>query len=185
MTHFACMIDLETLGTTLDSVLISMSAQVCNLDDRRGFVVEKRYDRKFKIEGQDNRRIDPSTVLWWMGQGDEAKQELLDSNRVPLHWGLKDFWTWYKIEAVKDLGVPKLTSVWSKGVDFDVYIIDYYYKAQSQDPPWHYRDKMCYRTMAAMYPGISFTEPTVKHSAAGDCEAQLEHLWRIWGEIHK
>lgn len=183
MTHVACMIDLETFGTTVDCAIISMSAQVCNLDDRRGFVVESYYNKYIQLEGQTNRRFDGSTVAWWFGQSLAAQQEIKISPRVPIHWALKDFWTWYKIEAVKELGVPKITSVWSKGVDFDVAILEHYYKSTSQDTPWHYRDKMCYRTMAAMFPEVQFVEAGIKHSAAGDCLSQLTHLWQIWGRI--
>jgi hypothetical protein len=179
MSHFACMIDLETMGLGMNCALISMSAQIADLENKQGFAVEAEYNCYFNLEGQTNRIFDPSTILWWMQQGDAARQELLNEKRIPLHWGLKDFWTWYIVQAPKEIHAP-IQSIWSKGVDFDVAILDAYYKGGNQYPPWGYRDRMCYRTLAACYPQIPFIEPEVKHSARGDCRQQLEHLYSLW-----
>lgn len=183
MTHIACMIDMETFGLTLDTALISMSAMICDLDDRRGFIIGNSYHRHIQLEGQTSRKFDGSTIAWWFSQSPEAQKEITVPNRVPIHWVFKDFWTWYKIEAAKELTGGRIQSVWSKGVDFDVAILEHYYKSSSQDTPWHYRDKMCYRTLSQMFPEIPFVATGVKHTAAGDCESQLEHLYRIWGRI--
>lgn len=62
------MIDLETLSTHPNAMVLSVGACVFN----QGRVAEWRHwvlDRS----KQHRRRIDVSSVEWWMGQGDQAK----------------------------------------------------------------------------------------------------------------
>lgn len=183
MTHFAAMLDLETLGTRNNCVIVSFSCKIADLDDRRGFTIEAAFDKDLDILNQGERVIEASTVLWWMQQSDEARKQFINAKRIPFWYCMRDFWTWYKIEAPKIIHAP-VSTIWSKGSNFDINIIVEAYKGSSQDAPWGYRDERCYRTIAALFPQITELPSEARHTASTDAISQLECLWRIWGILY-
>lgn len=67
------MIDLETMGTTADSAIVSIGAVI--FDPRYGKISKKTFYEELDWENQD-RSICPETRAWWGRQGTTAQQAL-------------------------------------------------------------------------------------------------------------
>ena len=77
------MIDLETLGTKADSVIISIGAVKFDLDseqmDDNGFYASVSIDSNL----ERGRKIDEDTLLWWLQQSTDA-QAVFHEPKQPL-----------------------------------------------------------------------------------------------------
>lgn len=107
------MIDLETMGTTPDSAIVSIGAVV--FDPRYGIVTDNTFYMELDWEGQ-NRNINQDTVDWWSKQTDEAKAA---------HYGLDEL-----DEALTLLAqwLPNDAKVWGNGSTFDISMLEDAYR---------------------------------------------------------
>lgn len=163
------MVDLETLGTSHNSVIISLGAAQFNSTG----VISTFYRR---IDAQSCVDVglvaDMATVMWWMRQGDDARAAFKQKGDT-LMGALQDFRAWF----------PKEACLWGNGATFDNVILDSAYKACKLDKPWPYWGDRCYRTIKALYKHIE-ADPFagVKHNAVDDAVHQANHLIKIMGE---
>lgn len=163
------MLDLETLGTVSNSVIISMGAVA--------------FTDKGEILGTFYRRIDPqscvnaglaidvSTVMWWMKQSDAARAEF-ENKGDPLEAVLDAFHMW----------IPADACLWGNGATFDNVLLTNAYKATGRKTPWPYWGDRCFRTVKALHPTIA--PPPFKgekHNALSDAQHQTEYLMKIAG----
>ena len=158
------MIDIETLGTSSNSVILSIGAVEFD-NENLGAEFEIFIDPESCTD--HGLVIDASTVMWWMVQSDEARGELLKRKGVTLD------------EAILQLHQAfdwKGKQVWCNGADFDFPIIAFACKAVGILEPWQYWSKMDYRTLKNLLPKKTYGElkvdATVKHSALADAKAQ-------------
>jgi hypothetical protein len=129
----ACL-DLETLALSLDAVIVSIGVVSWLEGDDPGHF---RHTFELKLDlNQPGRRIDPSTIVWWMAQSDEARaatfgesQASLEHMRVAL------------IDWLSALGDPL---VWTHDPSFDAALL----KDDQGNAPWYYRNTRCCRTAA-------------------------------------
>jgi hypothetical protein len=165
------MIDLETLGSVPRCVILSIGAVV--FDPRGSDVPDTSRTFHAHIDVRSSQRaglmIDGATVMWWLGQSEEARQELLKAETHDLFAVLGHFAAW--------TDWPRVGGVWAKGPSFDCAILASAYRAVSMEPPWPYSRERCVRTaldMAGM-PSDTMayrTAADVRHSALGDALAQ-------------
>jgi len=158
------MIDIETLGTSSNSVILSIGAVEFD-NENLGAEFEVYIDPESCTD--HGLIIDARTVMWWLGQSDAARSELLKRKGVPLD------------EAILQLHQAfdwKGKQVWCNGADFDFPIIASACKAVGILEPWQYWSKMDYRTLKNLLPKKTYGElkvdATVKHSALADAKAQ-------------
>lgn len=161
----AIMIDIETLGTSHNSVILSIGA--VEFDDH-GITntFEVNVDPVSCTDA--GLVIDARTVMWWLDQSKEAQAHLTAKNPVPLRSALESLATRFIWNGKK---------VWCNGVDFDFPILENAYKAAGWNrAPWAYYDKMDYRTLKNLVPKAVYEhckiDAVVKHSAGADAEAQ-------------
>jgi exodeoxyribonuclease VIII len=163
------MLDLETLGTSPDSVIIAIGAVKFDNDCV--------YDRFYQVVDPDScvkagLKIDADTVMWWMQQDIKAR-EVFKTKGVPLKTALLQFAEW----------VEEDEAVWGNGADFDNVLLSTAYRLCNAPTPWKYYNNRCYRTMKNMYPSIKAAHTGVKHNALDDAEAQAVHLIKILAHI--
>lgn len=124
------MIDLETLGTSVDAAITQFGMAVFNLPGPRLIPEYKGFQWNFDPTHQ-GRRIDWSTIKWWMGQSDEARLAFIKETKdelqtfLPVLRGLFD---WDKVEGV-----------WSHGATFDISIMTHAFEQQGLKTPWRHR----------------------------------------------
>jgi DNA polymerase III epsilon subunit-like protein len=162
------MVDCETLGTSADSVIMSIGAVKFDLDsdaiDDEGFYASVSIDSNLA----EGRKLDESTLIWWMGQSKEA-QAVFHEPKQALMEALDSFIEW--------IG-SKRYHVWSNGASFDLPLLSHAMKQFDWQPPWKFWDERCVRTYKNL-PGVPKSDKPVAHNAMYDAIAQAKHIQQI------
>lgn len=168
--HHAWMIDLETLGKAPDCVIASIGAACCDLDAST-FVLNYSFYILVDLH-QPGRVIDPDTVLWWFKQSKKTIDEtFLNSTPALLSGAL--------MELEKALQTFPPDTLWSKGADFDLAILNHAYQQRDLITPWRYQQVRCFRTLGAYFSEVPEPPNPGAHNALYDAQTQLRHLWEI------
>lgn len=158
------MIDLETLGTVADAVILSIGAVRFDLDsaaiDDAGFYASVSIDSNL----EHKRRIQEDTLIWWMKQS-IAAQSVFHEPKQTLEVALTELSDW--------IGRPD-QYVWSNGADFDLPMLAHAYAQLRMDPPWKFWNSRCFRTYKNLpgAKGVSVPSMGVKHNALSDAHHQ-------------
>ena len=171
------MVDIETLGTSKNSVILSIGAVQFNENG-----VEKNFYVQIDPESCTDYglQIDARTVMWWMDQNVAARQHLTSSRGINLPEALDQF-----IDAFEWNDAV----VWANGIDFDFTILEEAMKATGRTAPWAYWAKMDYRTIKNIVPrdvyNASKEEAGVAHHALADATAQAATLVQLLSWINR
>lgn len=168
----AAMIDLETLSTRLDAVVVSLGFVIF---DRNATEYKELFSffTTIKFDGQLGlRHVDADTVRWWMKQSAEAREQFgVTATSPTLQAALREMADTFRMYQVEE--------VWSKGANFDVSILEYFWKTSSYATElWSYKAPRCFRTIQALFPDCSEKNP-LAHNALEDSRNQAQELWRI------
>ncbi|MGV1019316.1 3'-5' exonuclease [Empedobacter falsenii] len=171
------MIDIETLSTEFDAVILSIAAVRFDMStgQRDSADLHIRIDKQSCVDV--GLKIDPDTVDWWLNQEDKARQEFLkNDDRSALK------------EALKRLSIfiNKDDKVWSNGATFDLVIIRNAYKACKMDLPWEFYNERDVRTLSDLIPTIKENEPFVgtKHNPLFDCLHQIKYCSKVYQKLN-
>lgn len=170
------MVDLETLGTTADAVIISIGAvkfDVASDDiDDDGFYasisVESNLDK--------GRRIDEDTLIWWMGQSAEA-QTVFKEPKEDLAAALDSLAAWF--------GDDDKLCIWSNGASFDIPMLEHAYRQHNWQTPWKFWNSKCFRTWKGLPAAkkVSYEKVGVAHNALSDAINQAKHAQAIYAAM--
>ena len=165
------MIDLETLGTSENAMIVSIGA--C-LFDFNGIVA--RHYSVIDIERPTVGKydIDLGTVKWWMKQNDEARAVF----NSPVG-GLSDALIELRQFAHSFGATTKDLKVWGNGASFDNVILRNAYDKEGIASPWKYWNDRCYRTLKNMFRHVPCQREGTPHNALDDAVTQAQHLRRI------
>jgi hypothetical protein len=173
------MIDLETLGTSADCVILTMGAII--FDPRTfGRVGEPFYARinyADQVSSADTARvITGNTLAWWMQQDEEVREEAFghQETRARLGETLLTLHQW----------IPKhVKGVWGNGSDFDNAIVQHAWGRYCLDlgvPIWPYTANRCFRTFTNLFdPEREHRPQRNDHHALSDCQNQIEWMKAI------
>lgn len=165
------MLDLETMGNSPNAAIIAIGA--VEFDDSG--IGEKFYS-VISLESSvaSGGIMDASTVIWWMGQSDQARGEFYakgDSIAV----ALQSFSGWMEKRGnIDDL------KIWGNGAAFDNVILSSAYRRNQTKQPWMFWNDRCYRTIKALNPSVEFKRVGTHHNALSDAESQALHLLDIF-----
>jgi hypothetical protein len=144
------MIDLETLGTERDSVILSLGA--VKFDNREIYEDDGLYlQLKWQDQLDNGGTVTEGTIRFWLGQPAASRDAVLSRNNA-LHpdEALSALDAWF----LKSVRRPKDCGVWAKGPSFDLSLLGDLYRRQGHGrPPWPYWAERCVRT-ALMMPGV-------------------------------
>lgn len=155
------MIDYETLGTTPDSLILSIGAVVFVPTENQ--IIKYPFYRIVSPIGQRDRTIDYKTVAWWMQQPIKA----------PMNGDSDLFHAMYELAGVyREYGCSHL---WANGTDFDIAITNNIMATLGMTPPWKYSDVKDYRTLRNLLPHIPRPENPSLHQAYEDAKSQALH----------
>ena len=164
MTDRLVMVDIETLSTEKNAVILSIGAVKFGKT-----INDDTFYRVIDIEScvDAGLHIDPSTIQWWKQQSDEARS-IFSEPSIPLRQALVEYSEW----------CPRDPEMWGNGSPFDNVIIESAYKALGMKTPWKFWNDRCYRTIAAIS-GTERIQEGTHHNALDDAISQAKHLMKI------
>lgn len=201
----AIIIDVETFGTSSNSVVFNLAALFFSLDPNEQSNLEKEYPNNFlnfrfdpSLQLELGREVDQDTVDWWRLEKNLLAMEAI--NKLPIS-DLKESMELLKSwcsELRKNYGCK----IYHRGIDFDGPIIESLYETAGIKIKWESantpRDIRSYIDAKldinlGYVPSIPKSERGTAHTALGDCindakQMQLAYLYqknkrRIYEEI--
>lgn len=164
------MLDIETLSTHGDAVILSIGAVEFD-----GGELGRSFNTRIDIDSclGHGLKVDGKTIVWWMGKPDEARI-LFDLPTVSLERALID---------LRESFEWKDKLVWCNGMNFDLPILENAYRALGLATPWKYYNGRDYRTVKGMFSQDVINsvrvEPVVAHDALDDAKAQALTLMAL------
>lgn len=163
------MLDLETLGVSPNSVILSIGA--CKFDPDTGITHSDFYVVVNTQSCVDvGMAIDPETVKWWQDKDANAREvlALAETSKTTIHQAL----------TLLNEYATRNSCVWGNGSDFDNAMIQEAYRKCGMEPVWAFWNNRCYRTVKNMFP-VPMKRIGTHHNALDDAKSQANHLMKI------
>lgn len=167
------MIDLETLSTRPNAVILAIGAVGFNIGTLE---IGPQWYTTISAESQDGLHISGSTVKWWMSQNESARKSVVSGRQIDLDMALLELRLWLHTECAPQNAVR----IWGNGASFDPVILESAYRYSGIDLPWQFWNTRCFRTVRALYSAVE--EPQregTHHNALDDALHQVRHLIAI------
>lgn len=167
------MVDLETMGSGSHSAIIAIGAVEFDTTKKQlGKEFYRVIDLTSSVEAGGE--MDPSTVIWWMGQSDEARKAFT-AKGVKLPQALIEF-----VDFLDTCAPRKTRCIWGNGASFDNVILGNAFRRLQLTIPWEFWNDRCYRTIKALYPDVKIKREGTHHNALDDAKDQARHLFDIF-----
>ena len=177
------MLDLETMGKGHRAAIVTIGAVF--FDPMTG---ELGAEFEAHIDLGDSARfgeIDPDTVLWWLGQSDDARAALKPSGK---HQQLNDaLWRLYEWMVNGSEENNGNLNVWGNGTSFDNVILRNACQQTRVPPAWNYWNDRDVRTVVDMGRDLLGFDPKkdmpfegVAHRALDDAKHQARYVSAIY-----
>jgi exodeoxyribonuclease VIII len=161
------MLDLETLATSPDSVILTFGAVKfdpfdCESELEHGLYFRIDVDQQIAL----GRNVDQGTVAWWGQQNETVREEALGENdRVSLE------------NFTKELNrfVVGAERIWAQGPVFDIVILENLYRQLLKPTPWPYYVIRDSRTLLKAL-GDTRQPGQMLHNALADCVSQAQAI---------
>lgn len=167
MTRQNIMLDIETLDTSANAVVISIGAVGFKFDGSRQTFP---FYRSIAYQDQINirRHVSASTLEFWSAQSDEARGAAFDGkDRLETGYALQELTAF--IERHDE------PLIWAYPACFDLSIMEDLYEDFGEDIPWHHRDRRCARTLYSLAgnPDFDHKGHVLAHHPVSDCQVQI------------
>lgn len=169
------MLDLETMGTDENFVILSVGMVKFNIDT--GEIGNKLH---LKISINDSLKkgfkIDGNTLIWWLNNDKKAKEMINKGEKFSINNTLD-----YISEFLnKDL------EIWAKSPSFDCNLLKSYYQKLNRNIPWNFRNQQDVRTLInlnkKLYEEIT-KDVKITHDAIDDCINQINYYHQIYKSL--
>jgi DNA polymerase III epsilon subunit-like protein len=122
------MIDIETMGNKSFSAIVSIAAVEFDINTgETGAEFYTKVDLNSCVER--GLKMQADTVLWWMGQSDEARKEITAESSPHLDKALSNFY---------DFVSKKEYYIWGNSARFDLGILENAFNSVGMPIPWDY-----------------------------------------------
>ncbi len=161
----AMMIDIETLGTTPDAVVVQIGVVVGNTET--GAVLRK-VGWCISTDEQRDRRMDYDTLCWWMLQADDVRQRVFDMKHA-----ITPTRACAEIDALLSEFQPE--EIWAGPAMFDLPILTHLFGRK----PWAFWKERCLLTLRKhVDPDRKLQPPDniLAHDAVADAAWQFDYL---------
>ena len=179
------MVDLETLGTRQDAIVLEISAVEFNCHTGE---IGEVFDAKLDIDEQVQyrRSLNCETLQWWFKQDEEARKNIFDEDvdiiRFNIPWELAEFSNFVercnnKCNSDSDRRVVKL---WGNGSLFYLGILQNMYETclPNMKLPWKFWAVNDVRTIVDLNPDVkkNCKFDGTPHCAVDDCKHEIKYL---------
>ena len=169
------MVDIETLGTTPDALILSIGAVFF---DRKTRELGPKFHQHVMPATDMDGQIDADTVLWWLTQSDEARKALKVGQwkASPAGSVLCALATFTKQHCDHSH-----VNVWSLPAAFDLVILDSMHRRHRMSTMWNHWQHRCLRTVVSEQRGVPVPrpKPSTAHDALADAIAQAHWLMEL------
>jgi hypothetical protein len=161
-----CMVDLETLNSTTDAIILSIGA--CTFNFTGDGIQEKFY---VNVDPQDCKTYgltsSKDTIKWWVSQSKEVLRAFKSPEPVPLVDALTAYYKFFT-----DNGCD---FIWCHG-QFDIPILELASTRAGIVPAYKYWQHMDNRTVMTLLDSNPPRDKNTHHNAVEDAMAQAYHL---------
>lgn len=156
-------IDLETMSTGKDAAILAIGA--VQFDPSEGITSQFYRVVSLKSSLDAGLAVDPQTILWWLGQNEEARFEFTHKSGITLLSALHGLTSW-----LLDIGFDghPHKEIWANSPSFDCEILRNALQAVGLPTPWNYREERDVRTLAAVFPKLHARHGKPRHIAITD-----------------
>ena len=166
------MLDIETLGTRPECVVVTLGAVKFNpytLDDPGpGIYMRLDADEQLALGGE----VQDETMRWWLDQVEDVREEALgDGNdRIKLE------------EMYRQLNrfLVGVDSIWCQGPAFDIVILENIYRQMGWPTPWQFWQIRDSRTLFGVHGDPREKNKAGLHNALEDCVSQAQGVQKIY-----
>ncbi len=171
----AVMLDLETLGTRPDCVIMTLGAvkfDPYDPDREFGSGIYLKMDLEEQLTM--GRTVDDSTIEWWARQDARVRTEA---------------WEGGDRSSVEDLKrelnrfLVGVDDIWSQGPVFDIAILEDLYRSQKWGFPWHFWQIRDSRTLFKVTGYQLDIKREQAHNALIDCVYQAQAVQSIYKKL--
>ena len=167
------MIDLETLSTRPDAVILSLGA--IKFDPYS--TAEPHDPLYFKVDvdtqTEMGRHVMQDTLNWWSTQPEHIREDALgESDRISLDDTIKEINRWAVVVDV----------FWCQGPLFDYAILQNLYAQLGKPVPWQYWAIRDSRTIFSLYRETDVAKVDA-HNALADCDYQAKKVQRYYKQL--
>ena len=169
------MLDLETLGTHPDCVILTLGAikfdPFGNREPGPGIYLRLDINEQLAI----GRSTLDSTIEWWAKQDPEVREEALGDSRSRTNIG----------DMKKELNkfLVGVDHIWAQGPAFDIVILENLYRSQSWPIPWHFWQIRDSRTLFGVHGDPRKSGRDQAHNALADCFYQAQAVQKIYKDL--
>lgn len=169
------MLDLETLGTRPDCVILTLGA-----------IKFKPYGEQepgpgiyFRLDIEDQlalgRTVDNSTIDWWAQQDPRVKEEAMGESG--------DRVSTAKMRYELNKFLVGVDYIWAQGPAFDIVILEDLYRSQGWGFPWHFWQIRDSRTLFGVHGDPREKGRDQAHNALMDCYYQAIGVQKIYRDL--
>lgn len=158
-------IDIETLGTTTGSQILSIGA--CSFN-AKGDILDKFYG---VVDFNDNYEVVATvgTLKFWIGQPEEAVSVIFNSkDKMPEFQLLSELSNWIKAK--------KQPEIWANGTKFDLGMLEETYRKHKKVAPWSFNADRCMRTLRKFAGSLDVDYEGLSHYALDDAIWQAKYI---------
>ena len=167
------MIDIEALGTRPGSKIVSIGAVMFDFCGDGGVSEEHQFYRGIDIT-QDTMAMDPDTVLWWMGQSQEARDSTF-TRGYSLREVLDQFGQWVRRRNP--------WTIWANDPDFDLVLLSEAHHHVGQPVPWKFGRHRSFRTVKDYFVLNDVVANPNKHNALQDAIHQAKQIAGVGKQV--
>jgi len=181
----AISIDVETMSTAPYAAIASIGA--CRFaigGDGIGDLIGDTFHMHVSLANcqRHGLAIDASTVLWWLGQGDNARLALIGGQHdaEPLVTALEELSDFILATALEENEHP---DIWANGASFDLPILANAYRTVGMTIPWKFWQERDLRTLKALRPECRIPHAGIAHHALDDAVNQARLIQAIQKQL--
>jgi len=170
----AVMLDLETLGTRPDTVILTLGAvkfDPFDPDREPGPSLYMRMDIEEQLAL--GRTVDDGTIEWWAQQDSRVRKEAFEGGRTGV------------LQLKQDLNrfLVGVGDIWCQGPVFDIAILEDLYRSQSWGFAWSFWQIRDSRTLFSVHGDPRDRVRDQAHNALMDCVYQARALQKIYQKL--
>ena len=169
------MLDLETLSTRPESVILTIGA--VKFDPWGDDVdVENGLYHRVDVDSQLNlgRHVQEETIQWWSKQPAEVFNEAMgEKDRVSLD----------QMTADLNRFLVGVNNIWCQGPAFDIVILENLYRQLVKPTPWQFWQIRDSRTLFGVHGDPREKDRKAAHNALMDCYYQANGVQQIYKQV--